>query len=472
MLGEPIALGAHDGEAGLEDPRVHDPAHGLTGCRFERVPEVRRLGVAELVTVEIVPYAGAERVGAEPTFEHAQHRPTLLVGERVEHAVGILGRDDLVLDRPGGLQRVDVERGGPAQGEVDPRLPLRCVRVDPEVLHERGEGLVEPDAVPPLHRHQVAEPHVRDLVHDRERGGRHLVEGHLLGIEQQPRLAERDAAEVLHSPEREVGERDQIAFRARIRDAVVVGEERDRERADIEREVREMGAARLIRHSHRDTARVDRLGDLERPHHPRDQIGRHRDRLAEPDADVAVGQRVARDLGAVRQREQPVGHDERHREDRFELRLVEARKRGAGVRGFELRRHQYPLVAAVVDVGAPVEAEQPGADLAVELELEPGVARLQRLGGRDHEQIGLGVDRERGRDRPATLLEAHQGDVELPGMEHDRGRRLGELEGDDDLTGIGRSVEIRGDEQLISPRPYLQREAVRGSWDRRHRPAA
>ena len=57
-----------------------------------------------------------------------------------------------------------------------------------------------------------------------------------VGIEQQPRLAERHAAEVLHRAEREVGERDEIALLAGVRDAVVVGEERDRERADVERE--------------------------------------------------------------------------------------------------------------------------------------------------------------------------------------------------------------------------------------------
>ena len=31
-----------------------------------------------------------------------------------------------------------------------------------------GEGLVEPEVVPPLHGHEVAEPHVRELVQDRD----------------------------------------------------------------------------------------------------------------------------------------------------------------------------------------------------------------------------------------------------------------------------------------------------------------
>ena len=165
-----------------------------------------------------------------------------------------------------------------AEREVVPRLPRGAVRVDAEVLHERGERLVEPDAVPPLHRHEVAEPHVRDLVHDRERGVGHLAERHLLGIEEQARLAERHAAEVLHRAEREVGERDEVALLAGVRDPVVVGEELDRERADVERERGEVRLARHVRDAHRDAARVDRVGELERADHPRDEVRRHRDR--------------------------------------------------------------------------------------------------------------------------------------------------------------------------------------------------
>ena len=64
--------------------------------------------------------------------------------------------------------------------------------------------------------------------------------------------------------------------------------------------------------------------------------------------------------------------------DRLELGLVEARERGAGVRRLELGRGEHLLGAGVVDVRAAVEAEQPVADLAVERELEHGVAGRER----------------------------------------------------------------------------------------------
>ena len=63
-------------------------------------------------------------------------------------------------------ERVGVEGGGAGEAEVDPALPLGPEGVGGQHLHEGGEGLVQPDAVPPLHGHEVAEPHVGDLVGD------------------------------------------------------------------------------------------------------------------------------------------------------------------------------------------------------------------------------------------------------------------------------------------------------------------
>ena len=71
-----------------------------------------------------------------------------------------------VLDGPGRRQGVDPHGRRTVDAERRPPLPLRAEGVDAQQLHERGEGLVQPDAVPPLHRDEVAEPHVRELVGD------------------------------------------------------------------------------------------------------------------------------------------------------------------------------------------------------------------------------------------------------------------------------------------------------------------
>ncbi len=444
--------GAHAREPGLEDPGVHDAPHRFARGLFERVPEIGRLGVPELVPREIVTDPGAERVGTEPPLEHAEHRAALLVREKVEHPVGVFGCHHLVLDGARVLERVDIERGRAAERELVPRLPLGLVLVDAEVLHERGEGFVEPDAVPPLHGHEVAEPHVRDLVHDGQCRARHLVERDLVGIEKEPRLAERDAPEVLHRAEREVGERDEIALLAGVRDAVIVSEEFDREGADVEREAGEVAPPGHVRDPYGHSTRVDRLGDLQRADDPCDQIRRHRDRLAESDTHVPVGQLLAVDLGPVRQCEQPVGDHEGDREDCFELGLVEAGERGPGVRRLELRRGQDLVGAGLVDVGAAVEAEEPVADLAVELQLQHGVTGRECPVGRDHEPFELGVDGQGRRNGPVALAEGHEGHLEALGVEHDRVGGLGELERDDDLAGERGCVQIRGDQELVAAR--------------------
>src|SRR5262249_15377945 len=154
---------------------------------------------------------------------------------------------------------------------------------------------------------------------------------------------------------REVGERDEVALLARVGDPVVIREERDRECADVEREAREMPASRHVCNAQRHAARVYRFRQLEWPHDPRHEIRRHRDRFPETNADVAVGQRLATELRSVRKREQTVSDDERDRERRLELRLVEARKGGARVRRLELRRGEYLTGAGLVDVRAAVE---------------------------------------------------------------------------------------------------------------------
>ena len=57
----------------------------------------------------------------------------------------------------------------------------------------------------------------------------------LVGVGQEQGLAERDAAEVLHGAEREVGDGDEVHRVAGVGDVEVVGEVAQGERADLER---------------------------------------------------------------------------------------------------------------------------------------------------------------------------------------------------------------------------------------------
>ena len=135
------------------------------------------------------------------------------------------GRPDRELDRPGGVEAVDGHGRLALHAEAHPPLPLGPEGVDGQYLHEGGEGLVEPDPVPPLHGDQVAEPHVGDLVADHVGDPLELDPGGLGRVDQQDRLAEGHAPEVLHRSEGEVGDGHQVELVGRVGDAEVVGEE-------------------------------------------------------------------------------------------------------------------------------------------------------------------------------------------------------------------------------------------------------
>src|SRR4029450_10641844 len=154
------ALGTrdHDRVAGTEDPAVHHLGNRQEGRGAEGLPQIGGLGIAETVALEIEPHPFTKDLAAEVLLEHAEDRGALLVGEEVEHRLAVAGMPHLELDGPGVLETVYAHRSGPRYPEGGPPLPLGLPGVDGEQLHERGEGLVQPDAVPPEHGHQVAEP--------------------------------------------------------------------------------------------------------------------------------------------------------------------------------------------------------------------------------------------------------------------------------------------------------------------------
>ena len=58
---------------------------------LERIPEVVRYRVCELVFRHVRADPRAEGLDAHETFEHAQHRAPLFVGDRIEVFSGLVG---------------------------------------------------------------------------------------------------------------------------------------------------------------------------------------------------------------------------------------------------------------------------------------------------------------------------------------------------------------------------------------------
>ncbi len=157
------------GDASCLQPLGSPWGQVAAGGALKRCQEVDQRRVAPCVAREVASQPLDEGVRPDPGVQLLQHAGTLGVGDAVEvghHRLGVghvghdrVGRGQLVLLVGPGLHRV---------GEVRPGVFAEARRLRHRgVGDEGGEGLVEPQVVPPAHGDQVAEPHVGHLVQDR-----------------------------------------------------------------------------------------------------------------------------------------------------------------------------------------------------------------------------------------------------------------------------------------------------------------
>ena len=190
-------LDGDEGNAGLVEEAREHRRDVAAGGRPERSPEVGADRDPPGVGAQVVVDPAPEGLLPEPALDHAEHRLALGVGEadRLHHRLGVGVRQPDRLGggaRVGGHQRVDVAELGAAGAELGAQPVGRLV------AQPVGEGLVEPEVVPPGHRHQVAEPHVGELV-GRDAGSagaagsRSRLAGSAAGV-----VGEGDQAGILH----------------------------------------------------------------------------------------------------------------------------------------------------------------------------------------------------------------------------------------------------------------------------------
>ncbi len=174
-------------------PVVERLARGLA----QGSEEVVQAGVAPGVPVDVCMQPRAECVVAERSDELLDDRRTLLVGDGVEVADSLVGvfharghwvrGHELILAvrRRTHLSVEDVPGIVEARGVG--QAPIREVG---------GECLVQPQVIPPAHRHEVAEPHVSKLMqHDLTADEALAVCGRV--TEEEP-VVEGDGTDVLH----------------------------------------------------------------------------------------------------------------------------------------------------------------------------------------------------------------------------------------------------------------------------------
>ena len=176
-----------------------------------------------------VRYAPTPRWNAsrpDPCDELLQHRRALVVGDRVEVHLDVAEVADLRDDRMrrrelvllGGVRLLVARERGPDARELG---DLR----GGERRRPGRERLVQPQVVPPLHRHRVAEPHVAELVQHDDRAL--LAPGVGDARPEQVALVERDRADVLHGAPVVLGHEDLVVLAVRVGHAEGVLVERE-----------------------------------------------------------------------------------------------------------------------------------------------------------------------------------------------------------------------------------------------------
>ena len=190
-------LGSQGVHAGGLQPLLGPRLQLAPGRLLQGSEQVGELGVRERELLEVGLDAGHEVLEPDPGHQLLEHRGALGVGDAVEVD---LDRAQVDVVRGNGVRRGQLVLAvGPVLagvGEAGPRL-VELGDLDGRVVAgPLGEGLVQPEVVPPLHGDQVAEPHVRHLVQDHR--GAELVEGAVLAAAGEVLVAQRHATGVLH----------------------------------------------------------------------------------------------------------------------------------------------------------------------------------------------------------------------------------------------------------------------------------
>ena len=323
--------------------------------------------------VQIIVDALEELLTTHIEHELLQHGSALGIGDAVEVDVRVVQIVDRRDDRVGGAQLVLAQCPALLAGaERGPSvLPFRGFGSG-ESGRELGEGFVEPQVVPPLHGHVVAEPHVCKLVQHGDHAALGIRVGDLRF--EHVLVADGDHADVLHSAGVVFRHVNLVVLGVRIRHAPSLRIEGETLLGDVEQVVDILGerfGERLTAvHGHRHGATVF-VGVFGVPFGVRScadggEVGAHGRRGFEHPQlggfgfvraeraffgnGFAVGHGCGRHVGGDDPR---LGGEHGEVEHGLDVRLVEHGVHAAGIRHFELR---VQVDVAVGRVDATVQA--------------------------------------------------------------------------------------------------------------------
>ena len=418
-------------EVGFPSSYSHTWKNGSSSIPLACSAAATKLGrrdVAVPVLLRPAPHQREERRVADLLAQRLQRHCAAVVDRPVEQEAGVARIARRRVPEQRVLRRGVVELLEPLVGG------LVALVLAPDPLRPRGEALVQPDVRPHRERDRVAEPHVRELVHER-RLVRHPVEVRL-------RLRLERVADDL----RVVDDRADRVERVGAVDRRVEGERLRDQPQDVPLRQRRVDRD-VVRHAAGEGA--DR--EVEAAECRGREVRRHRDALAPDPGAPSAGRRV-RYEHAVGHHGEAVRHGDAEGVGRLVARVV-------------VRRVPRRRALRLVDDEGAVRGRYPALDRPVRIRHHRRRPRVvdrdgQRLacldpGGRRDDEL-LAVPRERSR----ASVHEQPGDVEAAEVEVEAGQVLGRGRSDDrgPAQQVLRRLVVEGQVVVADVVPAVPRE--------------
>jgi len=270
--------------AGLGGEIMLDGKDGLSGHLLQHAPQIGVHRAAIAMGAHIALHASTEGIGPHIVGQHGDDRRALVIGDVIKSLRRLIGGGDLLQNGMGrglgiGIAPILEEGLG-----LEPGLPFGVEHIGGMDLHPARETLVEPEIVPPVHRHQIAEPLMRHLMRDDGKDTLAVGLGRAGGVEQQAGLRIEDGAPILHGIAlKRAGRGNQIQLGQRIGRAEPAIVEMQQSRRLIER-IGALGTVPALDH-HADIDAIDlAMNALQIAHAKEEQIARHARAWREGDA--------------------------------------------------------------------------------------------------------------------------------------------------------------------------------------------
>ena len=143
---------------------MRDFGQALCARALNRAPQIVGAGIAVSVLLHIIADAAPPDIFARKSLQHGDYSLALLIGDCVKRLASLFNGLDRLDHGMCSNIRINAHCAFATINSVDIGLPLWVEMMRRFALHPAGKTFVEPKIVPPLHRHQIAEPLVRDFM--------------------------------------------------------------------------------------------------------------------------------------------------------------------------------------------------------------------------------------------------------------------------------------------------------------------